>query len=356
MNSLMERQQVRDADKRVGGEMVPVQGVNERREDDPRVGGARRGRARLRKLLKRAFLVLLILSLTAIGVTYATFRRDLAAARSRLAHIPTKVYASKYGDIEYLLVGQGPTALISHGVTGGVDQGMALTDTFGMFGKGYRFLFVSRFGYLKSSMPPHASARLQAAAYKELLDYLGIEKVFVSGNSAGGPSVMWFAADYPERTKGLILQSSAVPGVEVTSPPPLVMKYDFAYWLAVKGLPRTLLNIFVPKGFTLTAQQKDFYVRNAFEAALPISERSQGITFDNGVSTPSVKEIPFERIAAPTLVLHAVDDPAPPIEGAREVARRVQKGELLELDGGHFLIGHEQETQGRISEFVRSYD
>jgi len=314
--------------------------------------GEPRPKGRLRTLVKRALLVALALALAGLSIAYIVFRRDLSAARSRLAHIPTQVYASKYGDIEYRLAGEGPTVLISHGVTGGIDQGMALTTTFGMFPRGYRFLYVSRFGYLKSSMPAHASARLQAAAYRELLDHLGIEKVFVFGNSAGGTSAMWFGVDYPERTRGLILQSSAVPGVEIASMPPLVMKYDFAYWLAVKTLPKTLLSIFVPKGFPITEKEEDSCVRNVFEAALPISERSRGIAFDNQVSTPSVDDIPFERITAPTLILHATDDPAPPIEGAREVKRRVPRSQLVELDGGHFLLRHEQEIQDAISAFV----
>ena len=311
---------------------------------------------RFGRILKLTLLGVLVLAVAGIGSAYIAFRRDLSAARDRLAHIQTKVQASKYGDIEYMLAGEGPTVLISHGVTGGIDQGVALTSTFGMFRQGYRFLYVSRFGYLKSSMPDHASARLQAAAYKQLLDHLGIDKVFVFGNSAGGTSAMWFAVDYPERTKGLILQSSAVPGAEIASTPPLVMKYDFPYWLAVKALPSTLLSIFVPKDYKLTVDEKAFYVKNVFAASLPISERSQGIAFDNGVSTPSVGEVPFERIAASTLILHAVDDPAPPIEGAREVARRIPDSRLVELDGGHFLVRHEKEIQDAIARFTSEHD
>ena len=306
--------------------------------------------------MKLVLLGVLVLALAGIGIAYIAFRRDLSAARSRLASIPTQVYASRHGDIEYRLVGEGPTVLISHGVTGGIDQGIALTTTFGMFRKGYRFLYISRFGYLKSSMPAHASARLQATAYRELLDHLGIEKVFIFGNSAGGTSAMWFAVDYPERAKGLILQSSAVPGAEIASTPPLVMKYDFAYWLAVKTLPHTLLNIFVPKGFPITQEEKDFYTRNVFEASLPISQRSEGIAFDNQVSTPSVGDIPFEQISAPTLILHALDDPAPPIEGAREVARRVPNSQLVELDGGHFLLRHDQDIRDAIAGFVSKHN
>ncbi|MEN6560148.1 MAG: alpha/beta hydrolase [Acidobacteriota bacterium] len=309
-----------------------------------------------RQVAKRVSRVLLILALAVVAVAYVSFRRDLGAARGRLARIPTRIYSSKYGDIEYLLVGQGPTVLISHGVTGGVDQGLSLTDEFGTFPKGCRFLYVSRFGYLRSSIPANASSRLQAAAYRELADHLGIDKVFVFGNSGGGPSAMWFAVDYPERTKGLILLSSAVPGARIASTPPLVFRYDFAYWLAVKMLPGTLIRIFVPEGFLLTREEKDFLVANVFEHALPISERSEGIMFDNRISTPTVGEIPFERITAPTLILHAADDPAPPIEGARQVARRIPNSRLVVLDGGHFLLRHGPEILSRTGEFVNKYD
>jgi pimeloyl-ACP methyl ester carboxylesterase len=309
-----------------------------------------------RKSVGRALGVLLVVTVVALAVAYIFFRRDLGAARNRLARIHTQVYSSTISDIEYLLVGQGPTVLVSHGVTGGIDQGMALTNEFEMFAEGYRFLYVSRFGYLRSSMPANASSRRQAAAYRELMDHLGIDRVFVFGNSAGGPSAMWFAVDYPERTQGLILQSSAVPGAQIAATPPLVFQYDFAYWLAVKTLPGTLLNIFVPKRIRLTGHERDFLVAHVFESALPISERSEGILFDNQISTPSVGQIPFERITAPTLILHAADDPAPPIEGARDVARRIPKSELVVLDGGHFLLRHGTQVMKKTREFVSRHD
>jgi len=79
------------------------------------------------------------------------FRKALSQSYSRLDNIPSQVYNSKHGDIEYLLRGDGPTILVSHGITGGVDQGIGFSEDF--LGSGYRLLFVSRFGYLKSSMP-----------------------------------------------------------------------------------------------------------------------------------------------------------------------------------------------------------
>jgi pimeloyl-ACP methyl ester carboxylesterase len=288
-------------------------------------------------------IVLVVAAAVFSALVLSAYWRDIRSARARVGKIPSKVYESKYGDIEYLIAGEGPTVLISHGVTGGIDQGMQLAGgEFDQFGKGYRFLYVSRFGYLKSALPENASARLQAAAYKELLDHLGGGKIFVYGNSAGAPSAMWFAADYSDRTRGLILSSSAVPQKEPPAPPPaMIFRSDFVYWAIVKAAPSMLLDIFVPKSIRLTPEERSFFIKNAFEWALPVSVRSQGILFDNGVSTPSVNEVPFEKIMVPTLIVHAVDDPAPPIEGAREIARRVANSRLVELDGGHLLVRHD---------------
>jgi len=67
-----------------------------------------------------------------------------------------------------------------------------------MAGRGYRLIAPSRFGYLGSSMPP-SHAAMQADAYAQLLDRLGIEKVMVVGISAGAWSSMQFAIRHPER-------------------------------------------------------------------------------------------------------------------------------------------------------------
>jgi pimeloyl-ACP methyl ester carboxylesterase len=291
------------------------------------------------------------------AVAFILFRNDMSQARSRLASIPTKLYKSRFGDIEYRLAGEGPTVLVSHGVNGGLDHGMRLTnpDQWSVLGAGYRFLYVSRFGYLRSALPEQATARLQAAAYKELLDHLGIGQVFVFGNSAGGPSTMWFAIDYAERTSGLILHSSAAPGPDPATMPRLLAKHDFLYWAAVRAMPGMLLGLLLPKSIssTLTKREKDFLVENALMASLPISERSQGIGFDNEVSTPSVNDVPFERIQVPTLILHATD--ASDAEGGRKTAERIPNSEYIGLTGGHFLLRQEEAIQAATRQFMTKH-
>ena len=301
------------------------------------------------------YVVLGLLTFIAIAsiTVYIRYDRDMDVAHIRLASIPTEVYTSQYGDIEYRLVGNGPVVLVSHGVTGGIDQGMSLTDQSGYFGKGYRFLYISRFGYLKSSLPKDATARLQAAVYKDLLDYLGIDQVFVFGNSAGGPSAMWFAIDYPERTKGLILLSSAVPGPLPKFAPKLLSKSNLLYWAAVRAAPDMIIGFLLPKEIlsTLSDQERAILIDNVFMASLPITERTTGFLFDNEVSTPSVNDVPLEQIETPTLILQAVDDPREK-EGGHELAESIPDSEFVGLTGGHFLLRQESKVQTKIAEFI----
>jgi len=316
----------------------------------------------MKQLLKQRKVYMWIGIIILIGIfsiTYVSFRIDMNNAIGKQKAIPSKVFASKFGDIEYLVKGDGPTILISHGITGGIDQGMGLADTY--VGQNYRFLYISRFGYLKSSMSENTSAKMQAEAYSELLDYLKIKKVFIVGNSAGGSSAMNFAADYPEKCEGLILISSVMPisavGNKVSAPPDVVFKSDFVYWLATKLAGKSLMKMFIPPTILnkMTKPEIEKIKNNVFTAVLPVSKRSEGIIFDNKISNPSIESTPFEfeQIKSPTLIIHAVDDPAPPYEGAKKVSGRIPGAELISIqDGGHLLLGHEEEVKKEISKFI----
>jgi pimeloyl-ACP methyl ester carboxylesterase len=326
---------------------------------DRRVPGplTREPRVPRRRKAKRVVLIVLgvlgFILLAVFSVVAVLFRQDLREARSRLASIPTTIYESQYGHIQYRVVGDGPNVLVSHGITGGVDHAEYLVTRWRNFDERYRFVYVSRFGYLKSSLPDGATPRLQAAAYKDLLDHLGIERVIVVGNSAGGASAMWFAIDYPERTNGLILISSAVPGPQPDPIPKLVREHDFIYWSGIKFAPDMLMGLFLPKEVraTLTDEEKDFIVENAFMAGLPISERTEGIVFDTEQSNPGVSRIPFERIETPTLIFQAIDDPRE-FRGGREIARKIPNSEFIGLTGGHVLLRHEDEIRAATAEFI----
>jgi pimeloyl-ACP methyl ester carboxylesterase len=290
-----------------------------------------------------------------LSINFLKFRSTMAKHRNRLASIPSQVYTSKTGDIEYLLKGDGTTILVSHGITGGVDQGMGLSNDY--LGDGYRLLLVSRFGYLKSVMPDNATPELQSEAYKELLDYLGIESAFIFGNSAGGTSAIHFAIKHPKTCRGLILVSSNAPlDTSTGHPPKFVFKSNFLYWFAMKLIGKRLLKMFLPKGVinNLSKQEMNRIINGIYFSALPITKRTKGILFDLFVSNPSINnELPFDRISSPVLIINSIDDPSTLIEGAKTLASRIRTSSLLTFDtGGHLILGHEQEIKQKVNEFI----
>jgi len=313
------------------------------------------------KINTRIFIVIVvvIILIVAFTISYIQFRNDYQAGVTKTHNLHSQQYASQYGDVEYILDGTGPTLLISHGVTGGIDQGRGIADLY--VGQGYRFLYISRFGYLKSAMPGAPTAKLQAKAYNELLNYLQIDSVFIVGNSAGGPAALHFALDYPAKCSGLILVSSAVPGNTKALPPKAFMNAmfgsDYLYWCTVKLFGSSMTKMFVPASFmqTLTPAEKKQVMDMVFLSGVPITQRTQGILFDTYISNPSIDDdIPFEQIAAPTLIIHAIDDPAPPIAGARLLSTKIPHCELVTFEtGGHLILHHEDEIKRVISDFVR---
>lgn len=299
-----------------------------------------------------------VIAAGALFIIILKFRNAMSNNLRLLDSIPSQVYTSKHGDIEYLLRGDGPTILVSHGITGGVDQGIGLSKDY--LGDGYRLLFVSRFGYLKSSIPDNPSPELQAEVYKELLDYLRIERVFIFGNSAGGTSAIQFAINYPKTCEGLILVSSNAP-LDAPSghPPKFVWKSNFLYWFMMKLIGKRMLKMFVPKTVTknLSKQEINQIIDGIYFSALPITKRTRGILFDLFVSNPSINdELSLDRISSSVLIINSIDDPATLVDGARTLAGRIKTSKLLTFDtGGHLILGHEKEIRQNIREFVSKH-
>ncbi len=72
--------------------------------------------------------------------------------------------------------------LVSHGLYGGFDPGLALAGIH--LGEGLRIIAPSRFGYLGSTLEGHASSAGQADAYVSILDRLGMDCAAVFGSPA----------------------------------------------------------------------------------------------------------------------------------------------------------------------------
>ena len=165
--------------------------------------------------------VLATVSLAAAGagaMIITAFRHDMRAARARLGE-RSQLMETARGPVEVAESGSGPPVLVVHGTGGGFDQ--ALMAAKGPFGTGYRVIAPSRFGYLRSPMPAHASHAAQAEALAALLDALQVPRAAVMAVSAGAQPATHLALRHPERVQALVLITAALhlpppPGVART--------------------------------------------------------------------------------------------------------------------------------------------
>ena len=264
-------------------------------------------------------------------------------SKDRLADYNARTAALSYGDMTYVDSGEGEVILSVHGIFGGYDQAY---NTCKDFCSDYRIIAPSRFGYLGSDVSGDGTPADQAAAYAELLDKLGIDKVYLLATSAGGSVAIRFALDYPERTKGLILYCSAMPPVEKPEKyveyagPPAFLCNDYAMFL--------LSPIFEP---IMGMESSTIY------SMLPINDRKDGVILDASVTNPDMArnfgEYPIEDLQVPTLIFHAKDDKLASYADTERAVPRFPDCTFISFEsGGHLLTGHGKEINKAVSDFV----
>jgi 2-hydroxy-6-oxonona-2,4-dienedioate hydrolase len=315
---------------------------------------------------KRGGIALLALLGAAAALSHRAYRKDLAAARARLAGA-SNVATTPCGLIEYATTGTGPPALIVHGAGGGFDQGLAFGAA--LAACGYRVIAMSRFGYLRTPLPADASATAQADAHASLLDALEIERAAVVGASAGAPSALQLAIRHPRRTSALVL---LVPATFVPRPgggPSLhasaatqqlfasALRSDFLFWAIRRAAPQLMIRGLLASPPELVARADDAErarVAGMLDAILPVSERRLGLLNDAKI-TSHLERYPLERIVAPTLAISVADDLFGTYDAARYTAEQIPGARFLGYaDGGHVFIGRHAEIVNAIGEFLRS--
>lgn len=282
-------------------------------------------------------------------------------ARNRSIVAEARFAASRHGTVEYALQGSGPTVLVIHGAGGGFDQGQLLAAA--MLGDGFRWLTVSRFGYLGSDLPADTTVRAQAEALCDLLNALNIERVHVLAMSGGVPPALKLAEEYPASVRSLVLLSSApfTPfGPEVENRPmatwlyAAIMRNDVLYWMLTKVARRALAASFDARPeLTVdgSAAEIDF-VEELIDAIHPASKRLAGLN-NEVAATHKTARYDLESIVAPALVVHAADDRMNPVSISAAIAERIDGAEYLYLDrGGHLLLGHHADLRTRIRAFL----
>jgi pimeloyl-ACP methyl ester carboxylesterase len=192
--------------------------------------------------MKKAILAFTLLLFLAI-VLYISiqYNRWVQSTEQRLQS-SSQISQTDFGEWEFTSLGDGPAALVLHGLKGGFDQGMVTVHLIN--NPALKFIAVSRPGYLRTPLATGQSLSEQADALLGLLDNLGIEKARVIARSAGGPYALQFALRHPDRCWGVIL-ISAVTLSAVEQPPSTVERLlsflvdpDFGNWLMLAMLEK----------------------------------------------------------------------------------------------------------------------
>lgn len=289
------------------------------------------------------FLLFIVVYLLVQGVRCHAAVSD-SEERLKTLHVQTAHLS--YGDMTYLDEGEGDVILSVHGIFGGYDQAY---DTCLPFCSDFRVIAPSRFGYLGSDVKGSGTPAEQADAFCELLDELSMDKVYVLATSAGGSAAIQFALRYPERTKGLILYSAAVPSAQKpdSAPdyagPPAFLCDDYPMFL--------MSPLFEP---IMGMEPSTIYTM------LPVRERREGVILDASVTNPDMARhydsYIVEDLQVPTLIFQAKDDKLIRFdETAASVARFPNVTFVSFDDGGHLMKGHEEEIRKKVLEFTGTH-
>lgn len=278
-----------------------------------------------------------------------------------------RVANSPLGQVEFAESGSGPAVVAVHGAMGGYDQSLILAQTIGF--PGYRYIAMSRPGYLGTPISSGKTPQQQGDLIAALLDSLGIGQAGVMAVSGGGPSAVEFGLRHPERCKGLILVSTCADKVPVPIPISFRIMMLLARWPwfvnrlrrqaerdLVAVLKRSISDPEVLERTTNDAHTWPIVSTMLLSMYYRMGERLVGTDKDIEISRTAT--YPLENLSVPVLVIHGTDDRLVNFDHhARMYERRVPNVELLAIEGGEHvaIFTHRAIVSKKVSEFMLNH-
>lgn len=271
------------------------------------------------------------------------------------------------GVVEYVEIGEGPTVVSLHGAMGGYDQSLILAQTVG--NAAYRYLAMSRPGYLGTPIYSGTRPEQQADLIAALLDSLDIVQAGVIAVSAGGPSAVQFGLRHARRCEGLVLVSTCADRVDI----PIPFSFRIMKWLARRRRFATRFRKRAEKDLVAVAKRSirdpDVLARTVNDIETwPLFSAMLLSTFDrmdqrmdgteNDTEITRTRTYPLEKLDVPVLIVHGTQDPLLPFEvHAKAFEARVPHAELLAVDGGEHvaIFTHRDMVRAKVSEFMESH-
>jgi pimeloyl-ACP methyl ester carboxylesterase len=271
---------------------------------------------------------------------------------------------TSHGKVQTAVWGEGPALLSLHGAMGGYDQGILLAQT--VTYPRFRFIAVSRPGYLGTAMRAGRTPQEQADLCADVLDVLGIERTAVVAISGGGPIALQFALRHPDRCRALVMISACSHRLDV----PLPLQWHIMKLMArIPGITAAIRRK-IEQNPEETAKRsitddaiRRRTVRDPETGPLFLALRASTLdrmalripgTENDIRQTRSEMSWPLETITAPTLVVHGKSDSVVPFVQGQRLASRVPGAELMAIDGGEHvsIFTHRNEVRSRIDAFL----
>ncbi len=292
---------------------------------------------------------------------------DTGSAKEVTGEPVRAIKSTKRGPVEYATLGDGPAVLALHGAMGGYDQSALLARTIGE--AGYRFVCVSRPGYLGTPLSSGRTSDDQADLCAALLDELGVCEAAVMAVSGGGPCAIQFALRHPSRCWGLVLVSTCSGTIADRVP----FAFQIMKVLArVPGFPAFMRrkaqrdpeassrrSIADPAVRARTCRDP---VAGPLLAALTQSTMDRMVLrlpgTENDIAITRRTDYPLERIAVPVMVVHGTADRIVPFKPHAEGFRqRVPGVEMVIVEGGEHvaIFTHRAQVRERVTGFLRQH-
>lgn len=277
----------------------------------------------------------------------------------------TQVIETARGRLEYCDQGRGEPILFFHGGQGNA-QNTTFDKTFDLTAN--RLIIPSRPGYGMTEIAGNETAAATAQMIAELLERIGAGPVIAIGVSLGGRPAIEFAAQFPEHTRALILES-AVTGPWLSPEDKLYRRSKIIYgpryeryvWsatrLAFRMFPELAAKKFVSNISTMAVEGVDH------EDARLLREKIETLRSFSGLAADldhTLDDAVLERVKCPTLLQFSTNDAMVDLAHARRAQTLIPKArlKLYDNDFGHFMwVGPGSEkVLADLKSFVASVD
>ncbi|MEO0897601.1 MAG: alpha/beta hydrolase [Bacteroidota bacterium] len=289
----------------------------------------------MKKILGNFLKILLGLILLIAGLIATQYHGDKTVdeLKAMYANEESEFIRVKGMDIHYRDEGQGPVLLLLHGTGASLHTWDAWVEE-----------MQQDFRVLRLDMPaygltgPHPDQKYEPEDYVEVIhDFLlklGVDSLFIGGNSFGGNISWHYAYEHPERVKKMILvDASGFPQETIPSVIRLArnpMLKGIMRWVTPKFFIRNRLKEVYAQKDRITDETVDRY----FD--LQLREGNRQAFIDRAAGAFSVQTGLLKTITVPTLIMWGEKDTWIPLDHAYKFNEYLVNSQIITYpDGGH---------------------